>query len=107
MPNYLSETAVDVCSRRMITLDLYKTEGANCPMSVEVCLMDADRYAREFSQLVRAPGGYVRLIQDARIRAVYKAGERVQQSDMREFFALTDEEYSEGKILCSKTHEYF
>ncbi|MDR3392188.1 MAG: hypothetical protein P4L77_10700 [Sulfuriferula sp.] len=107
MPKYLSEVPSDV-SRRMITMEVHKTSSIySNGMSVEVCLMDADRYAREFSQLVADTGGRVRLIQDARIRAIYEKGERTRETDMRDFYDMSGEEYAEGRILCSKSHEYF
>lgn len=106
MPHYLSETPSEV-SRRMITMEVFKNDTLFNGVLVEVCLMEADHTAREFSKLVHATGGRVRLLEDARIRAVYENGERVQQSDMRDHYLLSDEAYAESKILCSKAHEYF
>lgn len=106
MPKYLSEVKTDI-SRRMITMEVFQNDTVFNGMSVEVCLMDVDRYAREFSKLVHASGGRVRLMEDARIRAVYENGHRIQQSDMRDFYGMSDEEYAESRILCVLNHVHF
>lgn len=107
MPKYLTEEPTPV-SRRMITMEVFKTPGnVLSPLSVEVCLMNADHYAREFSMLVKATGGRVRLLEDARIRAVYEDGQRIQENDMRDFYEMSDEAHAESRILCSVKHEYF
>ena len=107
MPKFLSDEASAV-SRQMIAMDIHTNANhpLNNPVRTYVCLMDADRYARKMSLLV-PEGCQVKLEQDARIRAVYEKGERIAQSDMRDFYVMSDEEYAASKILCSVTHVYF
>jgi hypothetical protein len=107
MAKYLVEKRVDVCSRPVVDLELYTAGGVYTnPMTVSVCTMEADGYARRLSTLVAATGGQVKLVMDARIKAVYVNGERTQLSDMRDFYVMTDEEYTDSKIQCSVSHEW-
>lgn len=47
------------------------------------------------------PEARIVLMMAARNKAVYEGGTRVQQSDMRKFYDLTDDEYAKTKVRNS------
>lgn len=53
------------------------------------------------------PNATFKVVMHARIKAVYRGGKRIQQSDMREFYTLSDEEYKKTQIPDSRTVEPF
>ena len=75
------------------------------PLTLVILRERLDDDARRLSLLV--PHGKVVVTTMARHKAVYENGERVVTRDLRDFYDnLTDEEYQNTQILCSRLHVY-
>jgi hypothetical protein len=107
MSKYLSSDKSQF-SNYMVALDIYtdRSKVQASPVTVYVDIRDADAHARKMSMML-VDTGSVEIVDQARIRAVYKAGKRIAQRGMRDFYEMTEAEYAECQILCSETHVYF
>lgn len=79
-------------------------EGRFAPVSLYVTANDADHIASTLSKL--NPTADIRLVKMARIKAMYKNGERTKLTNYHDFYVgLTEEQYTATLIKDSRTAE--